>query len=289
MKEILSKILPIMVKANEILNEKDISIEEKSGINNIVTSTDKKLDNLIRKYLKIEFPDSQIISEECAENFSIEYKNEVLFIVDPLDGTTNYTNGWPYTISIGIINNNELYGGIIYEVLSGKIYCGINGHGVYYCYIHDISNLKPVIKPKYEKDNLKKSVISYDVPYGVDAFNSTLKIANDLYHSGVSLKTVGPTSLDLLKTALGKENRPTDYNDADFHTEVRSWDLAAGTAILRELGGEILGKNGKPLSVEILSSPLAKISFVASGNHKLLESLYAIFSNIYEYNTKYSK
>ena len=83
--------------------------------------------------------------------------------------------------------------------------------------------------------------------------------------------------LDVLKTALGRENRPTDYNNAVWHTEVRAWDLAAATAILRELGGEIIGRDGKPLSIKTLTSPTEKISFIASGNHKMLENLYAIY------------
>ena len=274
MKEILSKILPILVNAKEVLNERDINSEEKDGIGNIVTATDKKLDFLITDALKSSFPYAQIISEESSDDIKIENKTGLKFVVDPLGGTTNYTNGWPHTISIGIINNNELSGGIVYDVLSDKVYCGIKNHGVFYCDINDISNLKPVIKPNYKKENVKKSVISYDIPYGVEAFNSTLRMLSDLYNSGASLKTVGPTSLDLLKTALGEKNRPNDYNDANFHTEVRAWDLAGATAILRELGGEIYGKNGRPLSVEILSSPTDKIEFFASGNTKLLEELY---------------
>ena len=145
------------------------------------------------------------------------------------------------------------------------------------CNIDDILNLEPVIQPEQKTENIKKAVISYDTPYGAEAFKTTREMMTNLYLAGASLKTVGPISLDVLKTALGKENRPTDYNNAVWHTEVRAWDLAASTAILRELGGEIIGNDGKPLSVETLSSPTAKISFIASGNTKMLENLYSIY------------
>ena len=199
------------------------------------------------------------------------------FIVDPLDGTTNYTNGWPHAIAIGVANNNELIGGVIYDVLSDNVYCGIKGKGVYYCDIDDITNLKPVIQPEQKTEEIKKAIISYDTPYGSKAFEKTREMIKNLYFAGASLKTVGPISLDVLKTALGKENRPTDYNNAVWHTEVRAWDLAASTAILRELGGEIIGNDGKPLSIETLTSPTAKISFIASGNHQMLKKLYEIY------------
>lgn len=81
----------------------------------------------------------------------------------------------------------------------------------------------------------------------------------------------------MAKTALGKENRPHDYANAVFHLGVKSWDLAASTAILRELGGEIIGIDGKPLSIETLTSPTKKIAFMASGNSKMLENLYEIY------------
>ena len=80
--------------------------------------------------------------------------------------------------------------------------------------------------------------------------------------------------LDVLKTALGRENRQADYNQATWHSEVRAWDLAASTAILRELGGDIIGADGKPLSAEILSSPSAKIAFIASGSEDLRKAIY---------------
>jgi len=277
MKEIISKVLPMMVKANEILQGNDITSEEKSGVGNIVTTTDKNLEAYLKNALMSEFPEAQVISEESAEETKLHSDKGLKFIVDPLDGTTNFTNGWPHSIAIGIINDDELISGIIYDALSKKVYFSIKDNGVYACSIDDILNIERIAKPKQTTENVKKAVISYDTPYGAEAFKTTREMMTKLYHAGASLKTVGPISLDVLKTALGKENRPTDYNNAVWHTEVRAWDLAASTAILRELGGEIIGSDGKPLSTEVLSSPTAKIAFIASGNQKMLENLHAIY------------
>ena len=138
----------------------------------------------------------------------------------------------------------------------------------------DILNLIKVKQPIYNKSEIKKAVISYDVPYGNEAFKQTQEMCSKLYHKGASLKIVGPISLDILKMALGKENKPKDYNFATWHMEVRSWDLAAVTCILRELGGEIIGKYGTPLSIETLTSPSEKITFFASGNENLRNEIF---------------
>lgn len=277
MKEIISKILPMIVKGNEILQGKDITSEEKNGIGNIVTATDKNLEAYLKNTLLSEFPESQVISEESADETKLTSDKGLKFIVDPLDGTTNFTNGWPHTIAIGIINDEELISGIIYDALAKKIYFSMKDSGVYVCDIDNILDIEKVVKPEQTTENVKKAVISYDTPYGAEAFKTTREMMTKLYHAGASLKTVGPISLDVLKTALGKENRPTDYNNAVWHTEVRAWDLAASTAILRELGGEIIGSDGHPLSTKVLSSPSERIAFIASGNQKMLENLYTLY------------
>ena len=273
---IISKVLPLFSEIKNILQTKNISVEEKNGVGNFVTQVDKQIEEYIRFSILELFPDSQVIGEEASENHDTNITNSNLkFIVDPLDGTTNFTNGWPHTVSIGIVQNNELISGMIYDVLAGTIYTGIKGAGVMECNIDDITNLKKVALPSYPQTTVKKAPISYDTPYGKEAFKMTLEMIGELYQSGASLKTMGPISLDVLKTALGSENRPHDYNAATWHTEVRAWDLAAATCILRELGGEIIGKDGKPLSTEILSNPNTRILFFASGSEKILEELYS--------------
>lgn len=273
--KIALKVLSILPKTKSILNSKNIQIEEKKGIGNIVTSVDKQLEAYLKHDLLKMFPNSQIIAEETAGEIKEESGSGLIFIVDPLDGTTNYTNGWPHTVAIGIANNNDLIAGIIYDILSNKVYTGIKGIGVTECDIDNISEQKVVKQPIYNNEQIKKSPISFDTPYGNKAYETTQKMCLELYQSGASLKTVGPISLDVLKTALGKENRPTDYNVATWHAEVRAWDLAAATCILRELNGEIIGQDGKPLSIQTLTSPTAKIAFIACGNEKLRSELFS--------------
>lgn len=213
MREIISKILPMIVKANKILQEKEITSEEKSGIGNIVTATDKKLETYLKNALILEFPEAQVISEESAEKTELHSDKGLKFIVDPLDGTTNFTNGWPHSIAIGIINDNELLSGVIYDALSKKIYFSIKDSGAYVCSIDDILNIERIVKTEQTTENIKKAVISYDTPYGAEAFKTTREMMTMLYYAGASLKTIGPISLDVLKTALGKEKLKVTKKD----------------------------------------------------------------------------
>lgn len=275
--DIVLKVLSIIPKTKEILNFRDFTSEEKSGIANIVTNIDKKLEEYLKGTLLKIFPNSQVIAEESAEEIKRENNTGLKFIIDPLDGTTNFTNGWSHAIAIGIVNNNELSGGLIYDVIGETVYSAIKDKGVYACNINNITDLKSVVIPKYETEIIKKSVISFDTPYSFEDFKMTREMMTKLYLCGASLKVTGPIALDVVKVALGKENRPHDYVDAVWHIAVRSWDLAASTAILRELGGEIIGKDGNPLSLETLTNPKEKISFMASGNSIMLKRLYEIY------------
>lgn len=279
-REIVLKVLNILPKTKEIFDTVNIEVEEKDGTGNFVTSVDKKLENYFKKTLLEIFSTAQIIAEESAEEVKKIDDFKLKFVIDPLDGTTNYTNGWPHATSIGIVNNNEIIGGIIYEVLENRVYVGIKDEGVYESNINNILNLKKIRKPIYDRSSIKKTVISYDIPYGSEAFEQTKEMCSKLYYDGASLKAVGPIALDILKMALGKENRPKDYNSATWHMEVRAWDLAGVTCILRELGGEIIGKDGLPLSIETLTSPSEKITFFASGNEALRNELFKRYNEI---------
>lgn len=278
-KKIVESALKLFPKINNILESTKIDIDEKEGIGNIVTRTDKLIENYLKKSLSEIFPDAEIVAEE-SEN-TIQEKKDLKFIIDPLDGTTNYTNSWPHTVSIGIIKSNELIGGIIYDVLNNVIYSSVKGEGVRKCEISNIANQIEIKRTAYLNNRIKKSIISYDTPYDKDAYRKTQSMCYELYLEGASLKTVGPISLDILKTALGRENLPNEYNAATWHFEVRAWDLAAATCILRELGGEIIGKDGNPLPIETLSDPMAKIAFIASGNKELSLKLYEKMKNVF--------
>lgn len=283
--EIVLKVLSILRSTTTILNKNNTNSEEKSGVGNIVTETDKELEGFIIENLNQLFPFAYVIGEESAKEDESSDNYELKFIVDPLDGTTNFTNGWPHSIAIGVADSQELFGGLVYDVLEGNIYFSIKGKGVFYCDVGNISDIKRIKTPNYDADSIKKSVISFDTPYGKEAFKVTSEMINSLYHEGASLKIVGPISLDVLKTALGVENRPNDYNNAVWHSEVRAWDLAASTVILRELGGEIIGTDGKPLSYEVLTSPTERISFIACGNPIMLKKLSELYKNSYDKET----
>lgn len=305
-KVFLCDMLSIMPGVSDILkrSKQDLKIESKEGVSNFVTNVDKALEDFITKTLKGRYPNSVVIGEETSMNLSEEELNSPLkFVVDPLDGTTNYTNGWPHSVSIGVIWEDELVAGVVFDVLSDRVYFAQKGQGAHVTvpgdimltvaledYFEDPSDLENVghIQP-YARDynDICKSVISYDTPYGEEAYFRTQAMASELYKRGASLKTVGPISLDVVKTACGPMYRKGTFNHAVWHMEVRPWDLAAATCILRETGGEIIDKaTGEPLSIETLSDPSRKIGFFASGNPELALKLQDTYEQVFGTETK---
>ena len=106
--EIALKVLAIFPSLKNILTSKNVDLEEKDGVGNFVTSVDKKIEEHIKNILLEIFPNAQIIGEENADESKVTVDGGLKFVVDPLDGTTNFTNNWPHTVSIGVVNNNEL-------------------------------------------------------------------------------------------------------------------------------------------------------------------------------------
>src|SRR3990172_9439013 len=104
-----------------------ISIEEK-GLNDFVTQIDKAAENEIISVIHKVYPDHTILGEECGLLETAE--NPVMWIIDPLDGTTNFLHGFPqFCISIGIMENKRLTHGIIYDPLRDELFTATRGAG----------------------------------------------------------------------------------------------------------------------------------------------------------------
>lgn len=276
--------------------EKALSIETKDGVSNIVTNVDKALEDYITKSIKARYKNAAVIGEETSESLSeADLQAPLKFVVDPLDGTTNYTNGWPHTVSIGIVYGDELVGGVVYDVLSDRVYFAQKGEGAfvtqsgdilvtqalveYFDDYRNIDRLAPMKPYEREYKDIPRSVISTDQAYERDVNLEAQEYEDILYTMGASNKKVGPVSLDVVKTALGPQYRKGQYNHGVWHFQVRPWDLAGATCILRELGGEIIDKStGEPLAVDALTDPNRKIGFFASGSPELCQRLNEVYS-----------
>lgn len=128
----LNKIIEIAKEAGQIVREgfgKTIDIEFKTNESNLVTQIDKASEKRIIDFVKKEFPNHGILAEESGE---IKNTSEYLWVIDPLDGTTNFAHGLPiFSISIGVQKNGITVAGAVYDVMNDIVYSAESGSGAY--------------------------------------------------------------------------------------------------------------------------------------------------------------
>lgn len=283
---IFDELKKIIKEADTVIRKnRRLKINKKEGNGNIVTSTDILVNECINSMLIEKFPNAQIISEE--KNTIGKEDAKLKFIVDPIDGTSNFIKNWPCSVSIGVVNDNELVFGIILDIQKRYVYYAIKGKGAY---MYNLSNPNKVTRLSCDENNvneINQAIISYDFPYSQKALDDTQGIVKKLRIAGANLKTIGLISLEILKCGLGKKYRPNDYNDVCWHVEVRPWDVAAATCIVRELGCEVysLKNNGNLINCEELTNKEAKIAFVATKSEEMATSMYNYYFHvIYDYD-----
>lgn len=203
-------------------------IEEKGKFNNLVSYVDKEAEKKIVKVLQKLLPQAGFITEEgtVEQSKSHEYN----WIIDPLDGTTNFMHGLPvYAISIGLVKNNKPILGVVYEVTRKECFHAIENEGAY-------CNEK-AIKVSAAK-GLNESLLATGFPYyqfeKVEAYLNIIKTYLDKTHG---IRRLGSAAIDLAYVACGRLDGFFEYN-------LNPWDVAAGTFIVQQAGGIVTDFKG---------------------------------------------
>lgn len=200
----------------------NLDIHTKSNAADVVTVADKACENLIKGVIHEQFPLHGIISEESeAEN----EHNEWRWVVDPLDGTTNFSQGLPvFCVSIALEHYGEPVVGVVYAPYLGELFHSVKGEGAYL-------NGKRIHCS--EKDVLKESVLATGVPY--DKFehkDNNLKEITRIVPMVRGVRRMGSAAIDLSYVAAG-------FLDGYWELNLNRWDVAAGILIAREAGAVI--------------------------------------------------
>lgn len=225
----LNSILPHVVKTakkagafikkeRENFNQAKVEIK---GLNDLVSYVDKTAEEMIVADLQEILPQAGFIVEENSAGGKKEYN----WIVDPLDGTTNFVHGIPcYAVSIALEHNGEIILGVVYEVSRNECFNAVKGKGAYL-------NNNP-IKVSQNK-NLKDSLIATGFPIynftRLDAYLKTLKFFMENTHG---VRRIGAAAADLCYLACGRVDGFFEYN-------LNPWDVAAGALIIEEAGGTV--------------------------------------------------
>ena len=231
----LDKVITIAKEAGEIIRDgfgKNFLVEYKTNVSNLVTEIDKKSEAKIIEFVKKEFPGHSILAEESGRHDS---SNEYLWIIDPLDGTTNFAHGLPiFSVSIGIQKNNELICGVVYDVMRDAMYATEKGGGAF------CNDRKLHVSIN---DDIKKSVLVTGFPYNVhdnpdfayERFIAFLRTAG-------AIRRLGSAAIDMCYVAEG-------VFDGFWEVSLNAWDMAAGKLIVEEAGGIVTDFEGRPMDV----------------------------------------
>ena len=192
------------------------------GPGDFVSSADKRTETILIDELLKSYPDYGILSEEAGK---INEKNENnRWIIDPIDGTSNFLNGIPqFSISIGYEENGKILIGLTYDPIKNELFFAESGSGDF------LNNTRIRVS---KKKNLKNSIIGTGGP------KSNSKIKNEIFDEFISvsknvdipLRRFGSASLDLANVACGRF-------DGFWQRELNYWDIAAGIVLIKEAGG----------------------------------------------------
>lgn len=214
-------------------------IEEKS-FNNLVSYVDKTAEDQFKKGLAKIIPEAGFIAEESEDLFRKERFN---WVIDPLDGTTNYIFGLPiYCTSVGLLDHDELILGVIFDPNRDECFSASKGNGAFL-------NDRPI--QVSSSDELIRSLIATGFPYDdFKRFDEYVDFLGELTKKTKGLRRLGSAALDLAYVACGRF-------DAFYEYGLNAWDVAAGAIIVKEAGGLVTDfKNGKDFvfGEEILAS-----------------------------------
>ena len=203
------------------------------GDEGIVTELDLAADRLIKEEILGAFPGHGILSEESPEEKGREPKR---WIIDPLDGTTNYSHSFPhFSVSIGYEENGVVTFGVIYDPMREELFTARAGRG---------AHLNGQRLKVSSASGIHNSLLAFDFPRsfaspGADVFRSFASLSG----RARALRTVGSAALELCYVACGRVDGYWNYR---FH----SWDAAAGSLILNEAGGRITDLRGGPFTMD---------------------------------------
>lgn len=189
----------------------------------IVTDIDLQAEQEIISIIQKNFPDHSIISEEKGK---INGNQKYIWVIDPLDGTANYSQNIPfYCTSIAFVVNNKNILGVIYDPIHEEIFFAQKGEGAFL-------NNKKILSSKINK--ISDAICGFSFSNSQQAINPFLKI----YKECRKTKNLGSASLSLCYVASGRL-------DAYVVDEINNWDISAGAVIVEEAGGKISDMKGE--------------------------------------------
>ncbi len=209
-------------------------IDLKSGQErNLVTEIDKKSEELIVNIIKKHYPNHDILAEESGSKHGS--KSDYKWIIDPLDGTTNFTHGLPiFCVSIGLERKGEIILGAIYDPNFDELFTAEKGRGAF------LNGRRLRVSTTKE---LKSSLLVTGFPYNINENpDHCIEHFVNFLLNAQAIRRMGSAALDLAYVAAGRY-------DGFWEVNLNPWDMAAGVLLVKEAGGEITNFTGTDINI----------------------------------------
>lgn len=246
--EIVNKII---IDAGEIIQNTSAknNIYTK-GVADFVTKTDIEVQEFIMKELQYKFPNIGFLGEEKHINIKTGTSQ---WILDPIDGTTNYIYNYRHSaISLALRNNDEIIYGIVYNPFTKEMFTAFKGKGAY------LDNQPIKVNDTTKMANALIAVGTS--PYYKNMSKALFVKIQEIFSKSLDIRRTGSAALDLAYVACGR-------HDAYFEYKLKPWDYAAGYLLVKEAGGLVGNITGENISFENISD------IIAGCSSELLEQL----------------
>ena len=206
----------------------DLEITTKSGETDLVTKVDKLCEAKIRDVLLGAYPDHVVLGEEEGQPGG---ESRYRWIVDPVDGTTNYAQGFPfYCVSIGLELDGVMEVGVVLDGVRGELFTAVKGGGAF---------LNGVPVEVTRKTELVDALVATGFAYHKDTIRANIEVFARVHERVRSVRRPGAAALDLSYVACGRL-------DGFWELGLKPWDAAAGMLLVQEAGGTVTGAAGEP-------------------------------------------
>lgn len=258
MSAILNIAIQAAYNAGTIIQQESRNLErikiDRKGHNDFVSEVDKKAEQAIIQTILKAFPTHNILGEEQG---LIDNNSNTTWIIDPLDGTTNYIHSHPqYSVSIGIKQDDKITHGVIFDPNRNDVYTAELGKGA------QLNNSRIRVS---KQNNLADSLLATGFPtYDMSMLDRYMKIFREMLESTSGQRRAGSAALDLAYVAAGMVDGYWEFN-------LKPWDIAAGYLMVKEAGGLVCDFDG---GQEMLES-----GNIIAANPKLISAILKVIQS----------
>lgn len=236
-------------------NRDELDIQSK-GAQDFVTRIDKEAELTIINKIQQSFPDHSFIGEEGGK---ISGNDEFTWVIDPLDGTSNFIAGIPhFAVSIALLNKGKLEQGVVFDPIRGELFAATKGCGA------QLNGYR--LRSSKAKD-LQNTILATAIPFkDKSSLTQDMALFANVFKDAGDVRRSGSAALDLAYVAAGRY-------DGYWEKGLKAWDIAAGELLVKEAGGLVTdyAGNNDPLYDELKQAGSA--NGIVAGNPKVVQHI----------------